>query len=51
MNKNKTTGNIPNGEFNFGDEYICDLGDGNSILTTKHFGIRPIITISKYELK
>ena len=22
-----TTGNVPNGNFNYGDEYVCDLGD------------------------
>lgn len=32
-------------------DYVNKIGDGNSILTTQHFGIRPIITVSKYELK
>ena len=25
-----TTGNIPNGSFNYGDEYICNLGDNDA---------------------
>lgn len=32
-------------------DYVNTIGGGNSILTTQHFGIRPIITIPKYELK
>ena len=32
-------------------DYVNKIGNGNSILTTHHFGIRPIITISKSELK